>query len=396
MPSSKSLSNRWLVLQHLSGGCIELNNLSTADDTVLMRDLLSSLSDPAHNVNTFHCDNAGTVARFITAVLSITEGHHIVTGSSRMKRRPIAPLVDALVEMGATIDYIEQKGYFPLSIVGKPLQGGRVHIDSSQSSQFVSALMLIAPFLPNGLSITIDHHMVSESYISMTAHVLCQAGIEVQYSANEIHIASGMPMSGTVDIEPDWSSVAYLYNWVLFSGKPLYVAGVGHTSSQGDRVVADIYRQLGVDTTYIYDGIMLQRSDVALSSFRYNFIDCPDLVPALVVACAGLGIVANFDGLNTLPYKETDRIKVLAYELNKLNVQISCSANSLSIIPCIGAMVSDNHISLSSHNDHRMAMAFSAFRFLLPHVDISISNPECVSKSFPNYWHEMKHYCSII
>ena len=396
MPSSKSLSNRWLVLQHLSGGYIELNNLSTADDTVLMRDLLSSLSDPADNVSTFYCYNAGTVARFITAVLSITEGCHIVTGSSRMKQRPIAPLVDALVKMGATIDYIEQKGYFPLSIVGKPLQGGRVHIDASQSSQFVSALMLIAPFLPNGLSITIDHHMVSKSYISMTAHVLYQAGIEVQYSANEIHIASGMPMSGTVDIEPDWSSVAYLYNWVLFSGKPLYVAGISHASSQGDRVVADIYKQLGVDTIYIYDGIMLQRSDVALSSFRYNFIDCPDLVPALVVACAGLGIAANFDGLNALPYKETDRIRVLACELAKLNVKVCYTNNSLSLIPRVDDMALDSSVCISSHNDHRMAMAFSALRLLLPYTGISVSNPECVSKSFPNYWHEMERYRSIL
>ncbi len=395
VPSSKSLSNRWLVLQHLSGGSIQLNNLSTADDTQLLQTLLSSLSRPTHEVQTFHCDNAGTVARFLTAVLSATEGRYIVTGSDRMKQRPIAPLVNALNSMGASITYISQHGHFPISIVGKPLQGGRVDIDASQSSQFVSALMLIAPFLPKGLTINIIGTMVSEPYISMTAHVLRQAGIAVHYTTNIIHVPNATPMCGGVRVESDWSSVAYLYNWVLLGGRPLYVAGLSLGSSQGDRVVADIYRCMGVDTTPVDNGIMLQRSAVCASSLAYNFVGCPDLVPALVVACATMGIEGKFEGLDALPYKETNRIKVLALELDKLNIKISYGYNSLYLWSRTGAIAVDKPICLSPHADHRMAMAFSAFLFLFPSADIAISNPLCVAKSFPNYWHELELYSGI-
>jgi len=393
VPASKSLSNRWLVLQHLSGGSMQVYNLSSADDTQLLQNLLSSLSQPTHDVKTFHCDNAGTVARFLTAVLSITEGRYIVTGSDRMKQRPIAPLVEALNSMGASITYIDQQGYFPISIVGRPLQGGAVDIDASQSSQFVSALMLIAPFLPKGLTINIVGSMVSEPYISMTADVLLQAGIAVQYSKNTIYVPNANPICSAVNVEPDWSAVAYLYNWVLLGGRPLYVAGLSLASSQGDRVVADIYRHMGVDTTYTIDGIMLQRSELCASSFAYNFIGCPDLVPALVVACAAMGIEGTFEGLDALPYKETNRIKVLALELDKLNIKTCCSHNLLYLRPRIGTMALDTPLCLSSHADHRMAMAFSVFLFLLG--GITISNPLCVAKSFPNYWHELELYSGL-
>lgn len=394
VPASKSLSNRWLVLQHLSGGSMQVYNLSSADDTQLLQNLLSSLSQPTHDVKTFHCDNAGTVARFLTAVLSITEGRYIVTGSDRMKQRPIAPLVEALNSMGASITYIDQQGHFPISIVGKPLQGGAVDIDASQSSQFVSALMLIAPFLPKGLTINIIGSMVSEPYISMTADVLLQAGIAVQYSKNTIYVPNANPVCGAVGVEADWSSAAYLYNWVLLTGKPLYVAGLSLNSSQGDRVVADIYRHMGVDTTYIDNGIVLKRTTVCKSAFAYNFIGCPDLVPALVVACAAMGIEGTFEGLDALPYKETNRIKVLALELDKLNIKTYYSHNSLYIPPRIGTIALDKPLCLSSHADHRMAMAFSALLFLSS-VDITISNPSCVAKSFPNYWHELERYSGL-
>lgn len=393
VPASKSLSNRWLVLQHLSGGAIQLNNLSTADDTRLLQTLLSSPTQPTHEVQTFHCDNAGTVARFLTAVLSVSKGSYIVTGSDRMQQRPIAPLVDALNSMGASITYTDRHGHFPISIVGRPLQGGMVDIDASQSSQFVSALMLIAPFLPKGLTINIVGSMVSEPYISMTADVLLQAGIAVHYSANTIHIPNANPVCGAVGVEADWSSAAYLYNWVLLTGKPLYVAGLSLNSSQGDMVVADIYSRIGVDTTYINNGIMLQRSAVCTSSVAYNFIGCPDLVPAVVVACAALGIEGRFEGLDALPYKETDRIKVLALELDKLNIKTCCSHNLLYLPPRIGTMALDTPLCLSPHADHRMAMAFSAFLFLLG--GITISNPLCVAKSFPNYWHELELYSGL-
>ena len=393
VPASKSLSNRWLVLQHLSGGSMQVYNLSSADDTQLLQNLLSSLSQPTHDVKTFHCDNAGTVARFLTAVLSITEGRYIVTGSDRMKQRPIAPLVEALNSMGASITYIDQQGHFPISIVGRPLQGGAVDIDASQSSQFVSALMLIAPFLSKGLTINIIGSMVSEPYISMTADVLLQAGIAVQYIKNTIYVPNANPICSAVSVEPDWSAVAYLYNWVLLGGRPLYVAGLSLASSQGDRVVADIYRHMGVDTTYINNGIMLQRSAVCTSSVAYNFIGCPDLVPAVVVACAAMGIEGRFEGLDALPYKETNRIKVLALELDKLNIKTYYSHNSLYLPPRIGTIALDKPLCLSSHADHRMAMAFSAFLFLLG--GITISNPLCVAKSFPNYWHELERYSGL-
>lgn len=387
VPTSKSLSNRWLVLNYLSNDSLNLHDLSSADDTMLLQTLLKDLNKDCEN--TFYCKNAGTVARFLTAVLCIQEGkEYIITGDERMQQRPIDPLVEALRQIGADISYLNTEGHFPLKIKGKTLIGNTLSISADISSQFVSALMLIAPFLPQGLTIEIQGAIASRPYILMTQKVLQQAGIKVRWSDNKIHIHNSTIKPQSITIEKDWSSVSYLYNWILFLPQKeyeLHVEGLFKDSCQGDKVVAELYETLGVTTFYTSTGITLKNTERRTNTFVYNFKDCPDLVPTLAVACAGLGISGTLLGLDTLPYKETNRIEALAAELNKMNINVSYNSKSLHIEA--GKLKITQ--SISTYNDHRMAMAFAALQAF--DNNITIKNHEVVNKSFPEYWQEISN-----
>ena len=387
VPTSKSLSNRWLVLNYLSNDSLNLHDLSSADDTMLLQTLLKDLNEDCEN--TFYCKNAGTVARFLTAVLCIQEGkEYIITGDERMQQRPIAPLVEALRQIGADISYLNTEGHFPLKIKGKTLIGNTLSISADISSQFVSALMLIAPFLPQGLTIEIQGAIASRSYILMTQRVLQQAGVKVRWSDNKIHIHNSTIKPQSITIEKDWSSVSYLYNWILFLPQKkyeLHIEGLFKDSCQGDKVVAELYETLGVTTFYTSTGITLKTTERRTNTFVYNFKDCPDLVPTLAVACAGLGISGTLLGLDTLPYKETNRIEALAAELNKMNINVSYNSKSLHIEA--GKLKITQ--SISTYNDHRMAMAFAALQAF--DNNITIKNHEVVNKSFPEYWQEISN-----
>ena len=387
VPTSKSLSNRWLILNYLSNDSLNLHNLSSADDTMLLQTLLKHLNEDCEN--TFYCKNAGTVARFLTAVLCIQEGkEYIITGDKRMQQRPIEPLVDALRQIGADISYLNTEGHFPLKIKGKTLIGNTLSISADISSQFVSALMLIAPFLPQGLTIEIQGTIASRSYILMTQKVLQQAGIKVRWSDNKIHIHNSTIKPQTVTIEKDWSSVSYLYNWILFLAQKeyeLHIEGLFKDSCQGDKVVAELYETLGVTTSYTSTGITLKTTERRTNTFVYNFKDCPDLVPTLAVACAGLGISGTLLGLDTLPYKETNRIEALASELKKMNINVSYNSKSLHIEA--GKIKITQ--AISTYNDHRMAMAFATLQAF--DNNITIENHEAVNKSFPEYWQEISN-----
>ena len=384
VPTSKSLSNRWLVLNYLSNNAITLSNLSTADDTVLLQTLLKQIE--AGNNNVFYCKNAGTTARFLTALLSIQEGkEYIIDGDERMRQRPISPMVEALQQIGCDILYINKQGYFPLKIKGRQPSSNRISISGALSSQFISALMLVAPFLQNGLSIEIKGKIVSESYITMTKKVLEQAGVSVLWENNNIHIHNTIIKQQNISIEKDWSSVSYIYNWVLFSEKNywVHIKGIVEDSWQGDKVVATLYEPLGVATSYTENGIILTRKACTIDNFMYNFSSCPDLVPTLAVACAGLGISGILTGLDTLPYKETNRIEALTNELRKIGVNVLCNENSIMVK---GQITTPK--TICTYNDHRMAMAFASLQIL--NKNITIENPTVVGKSFPEYWHEIE------
>lgn len=390
IPSSKSLSNRWLIINYLLGNTLCLNDLSTADDTRLLQLLLKQLEEKSSNV--FDCKNAGTVARFLTALLSMqSDGEYILTGDCRMCQRPIKPLVDALLHIGADVSYLDKLGYLPLKIKEKKYTTNVVRVSGSVSSQFISALMLIAISLPNGLKIIIDDKCVSQSYIFMTMTILKQLGVGVQWKNKEITIEKAKPFlkSKYVEIEKDWSSGAYFYNWVLFSDDfQVFISGLYKDSVQGDSVVADIYDALGVETIYTGNGIFLRKKNVLLPKvFKYDFSSCPDLVLTVAVACVGIGVDAEFLGLDTLPYKETNRIEALETELKKMNIDVFVHANVL-YIKSVGNLCPT--LPVATYNDHRMAMSFASLKMI--NKDLFIENPDVVVKSFPEYWEEVKKF----
>lgn len=388
VPTSKSLSNRWLVLNYLCNNSLKLHNISAADDTILMQTLLERLRKGDNN--TFDCKNAGTVARFLTTLLSIHDGKDfVITGDERMQNRPIKPLINALLQIGADISYVNTEGHFPIKIKGKRITANSISISANISSQFVSALMLIAPFLPQGLTIEMKGKIVSQAYIVMTQRVLQQAGIEVVWIENKIHIPNSSIKPQSIVIEKDWSSASYLYNWILFMAQKeyeFYIEGLFKDSCQGDKVVAELYEPLGVSTTYTASGIILKTGKRTAKSFAYNFKSCPDLAPTLAVACAGLGIPATLSGLDTLPYKETNRIEALTSELKKMNIDVSHNSTSLSIKAGKAKITQP----ICTYNDHRMAMAFASLQAF--DNRIIIEKPEVVNKSFPEYWQEISSF----
>ncbi len=385
--ASKSISNRWLILEFLSGMKFNIQNCSSADDTQLLKLLLHQIREGKQDI--FYCENAGTVARFLVPLLTTIPGKHIITGSERMQQRPILPLVNALCYLGGDIRFIKNNQCLPLEIIGKTLKGGSVKIPGNVSSQFISALMLVAPTLENGLVIHISPPILSESYIEMTKSILLEMNIPVYYGENTIIIPNSSISPYSITIENDWSSASYFYNWVAFSdGLELHINGLFSHSKQGDWIISEIYEDLGVHTTFTQHGIILNKKAVSKTSIEYDFSRCPDLVPTVAVGCAGLQIQAVLKGLTTLPYKETNRITALANELRNLNIDVEILPESLKIQP--KPMQYIRRTFTKTYFDHRIAMAFATLGMLYNFIDIE--NPEIVSKSFPEYWNAITHF----
>jgi 3-phosphoshikimate 1-carboxyvinyltransferase len=395
LPLSKSIVNRLLVIHHLSGGRPISGLLSDSSDTVVMQQLLKEISHKrgeSDTITEINVGNAGTVMRFLTAVLAITTGKWLITGTERMLQRPVKPLTDALQFMGADLSFGNISGFPPVHINGKPLSGGFVHLNAAVSSQFISALMLIAPVLKGGLEIELDGDIISGSYIRMTRALMQKAGAEASFKGNLIKVKAGnyTHFGFSALLEPDWSAAAFWYQVAAFAPEArIVLTGLRKESVQGDSVLPSIYRHLGVDSVFMDDGLLITKSGLpAVKEFEYDFTECPDLAQAVIVTCAALGIKGRFAGIKTLRVKETDRIEALRNELAKLGYGVEVADDQIYLHGNQPVNQTGPSARLvNCYDDHRMAMSFAPLAML--RGDIALDDPEVVKKSYPGFWKDM-------
>jgi 3-phosphoshikimate 1-carboxyvinyltransferase len=380
LPASKSISNRVLIIDALGSRRSTIENLSLSDDTKTMQEALSSEGD-------IDIGPAGTAMRFLTAYLAQKEGNRTITGSERMKLRPIKTLVEALQQLGAEIQYTEKEGFPPLKITGRPLKGGNITLAGDISSQYISALMMIAPYMENGLEITISSRAVSQPYIDMTATLMNTFGVEVQQRQNKITIPPSTYSPVKFQVESDWSAASYHFQIAALAGNnhTIRLHGLTDHSLQGDSRVVQLFSQLGVNTTFTSSGAELQNAAIKQlpQYLEHNFIDTPDIAQTLAVTACLLGIKFNFTGLQSLRIKETDRLEALRIELQKLGHIIEIHNNDT--LRYLGQTCPPKPDPIiSTYHDHRMAMAFAPA--CLRTGAILIDSPQVVTKSYPTYW----------
>jgi len=382
---SKSETNRLLVLQQFYPNLL-IKNVSNSDDSKLMQQALTSTS------NDINIGHAGTAMRFLAAYFSVKENAEIIlTGSYRMKNRPIKILVDALITLGADIQYLEKEGFPPLKIYGKNLVNDFVEINGNVSSQYVSALLLIAPTLKNGLQLKFKGEVTSVPYIKMTLQLLAELGVEYLWKNNIILIQPKQKIKDkTITVESDWSSASYYYSLVALSpNAEIKLTSYNKNSLQGDSVLATIYKNLGVETRFEDNTLVLKNNNtLSLKPLNINLISAPDIAQTIAVTCFGLGIECFLTGLHTLKIKETDRLVALKTEIEKLGGEVQITSETLYLKS--SNEIKEN-ISISTYDDHRMAMAFAP---LATKVSIQIEDANVVSKSYPTFWEDFKKVTS--
>lgn len=393
---SKSETNRLLVLQALYPNLV-LENSSTSDDSeVMIEALATQYPIPKTQYPKIDVHHAGTAMRFLTAYFAAQDGFEIqLTGSSRMKERPIKILVDALNELGAEILYIEKEGFPPLKIKGKKLTESKVSLPANVSSQYISALLLIAPKLENGLELTLEGEITSVSYIKMTLALLNEMGVETSFVENKIKVKPQSAIQNSkFTIESDWSSASYWYSIVALSeiGTQITLSSFKENSLQGDFSLVEIYKNFGVETVFNdNNSITISKvNTIFQKSFNFNLQSSPDIAQTIAVTCFGLGISCHLTGLHTLKIKETDRLVALKNELTKLGAAISITNDSLTLEHSENINL---NVRISTYQDHRMAMAFAPLALKVP---IIIENAEVVSKSYPNFWEDCKQFGFLI
>jgi 3-phosphoshikimate 1-carboxyvinyltransferase len=391
LDGSKSISNRALIIRSLCEEHFEIKSIANSKDTQILTQLLSS------GETILDCGPAGTTFRFMTAFLSLQNGSQILTGTERMKQRPIGILVEALKELGADIEYLEQEGYPPLKINSPKNVGSKnkLTISASTSSQYISALLMIAPVLPNGLELNLDGKIVSRPYIEMTLNLMSYFGIDYDWNENAIKIESQKYQSKDFTIEADWSAASYYYSMAAFSDElDLQLNGLFENSIQGDSVMTEIGESFGIKSTFNNMGVHLSKSEkLAKPFFEKDFIRCPDLAQTIAAICGGLGTHALFTGLETLKIKETDRVAALEAELGKIGVWVSklpprFSKKSVKEYYQIeGKATVENAPIFDTYEDHRMAMALMPLAML---GEIKINDPIVVEKSYPAFWKDIQ------
>ena len=382
--ASKSESNRALIIRALAGGKAELSNLANARDTETMQRLLST------NEETRDVLDAGTTMRFCTAYYAISGNKHLMTGTERMQQRPIALLVDALRELGAEIDYQKNEGYPPHLIKGfdKSKAKDNLTIRGDVSSQYISALLMIAPSLPNGLILELTGKVGSKPYIQMTLNLMEHFGVKADWKGNVISIPAQKYIDIAYTIEGDWSGASYWYSIVALAEEAeVELIGLRENSNQGDSVLAEMMPLLGVNTEYTERGIKLTKGKSA-STFEWDFTHCPDIAQTISVICAVKGVKARLTGLESLRIKETDRIEAIKNELGKFGVDVTIEGDEA--IELDGALFNHDFkdILINTYEDHRMAMAYAPLALLNP---LEIEEPDVVKKSYPDYWRDLEH-----
>lgn len=429
LPPSKSISNRLLIIRALCNN-FTINNLSQSDDTKVLEDAFRIAMDTQNlNSNTIDTGHSGTAMRFLTAFLSNKEGEWILTGSEEMKNRPVGTLVNALKQLGANIEYPAKQGFPPLKIKGTQLNGGVLEIEANISSQFISALLLIAPTLPDGLTLKLKNKVISTPYIHLTLKLMNYFGIKSVWNHNVISIPHNLSLSfgknykaKGISVEADWSAASYWYEMAALADEvDLTIYGLNKESLQGDAIIVKLFERLGVKTTFLTNGIKLSKQPkpqilagkiFALSSDRatlparhcvltggsddmveFDFTDYPDLAQTFAVTLSMLNIPFKLSGLESLQIKETNRIKALKKELLKLGINLTQPESGIlewkksQLIPT-DTNKNFTNIEIQTYKDHRMAMAFAPIA--IKYGNVVINEPEVVSKSYPDFWNDMK------
>lgn len=390
LPASKSISNRALIIHALSGSDIRPENLSDCDDTAV---IINALRDMPEAIDV---KSGGTAMRFMTAYLSVRPGEHVITGTKRMRHRPIHPLVDALRYLGAEVSYAGEEGFPPLRICGKALDGGHLEIPGNVSSQYISALLMIGPVLKDGLDIQLTGKIISRPYIDLTICIMKAFGADAEWTGFDTITVRPKPyIHRPYRIESDWSAASYWYEMMALTADDdarIVLQGLEDGSRQGDSVARYLFSLLGVKTAFA-PATQTEPSTVTLTRHRrsvprvdFDFTNCPDLTQTFTVVCAVLGIPFHFTGLASLKIKETDRIEALKRELLKLGYVIKDQNGSELLWD--GEQCEPTLEPIDTYEDHRMAMAFAPVAIACP--GIRINHPEVVSKSYPHYWDDLQ------
>ena len=378
---SKSETNRLLLLQALFPN-ITLANTSNSDDSEVMQKALKG------NDKIVDIHHAGTAMRFLTAYFAVNEGREVVlTGSTRMKERPIKVLVEALQQLGAQISYENEEGYPPIRIKGQKITSNKVNIPANVSSQYISALLLIAPKLQNGIELTLVGEITSIPYIKMTLALLNDLNIQTSFEGDVIKVYPKQEVESKVmTVESDWSSASYFFSLAALANEAsISLSSYKETSLQGDSALVEIYSKMGVETHFEENKITLvKQPNFKLETLNLDLNNTPDIAQTIVVTCLGLGIGCHLTGLHTLKIKETDRLEALRIELTKLGANISVTNDSLTLV---ASKEINSNVTIATYNDHRMAMAFAPLALKVP---IIIENAEVVSKSYPDFWEDLK------
>lgn len=389
LPASKSISNRALVINALSKGSMPIENISDCDDSMVV---VAALRDMPRVID---IKAAGTAMRFLTSLLATRPGEeHIITGTERMRNRPISVLVDALRALGADIGYEERAGYPPLKISGRKLKGGHLMLPGNVSSQYISSLLMIGPTLEQGLTLALEGEIISRPYIDMTLAIMRQYGARAEWvGEKEIRVEPVPYEPIPYYVESDWSAASYWYEMVALSADEeasVVLPGLFEDSLQGDAAVAKMFEPLGVETVMEQGRVLIRKSGRTVETCEWNMLAQPDLAQTIVVTCCMKGVHFRISGLQTLRIKETDRIAALQKELLKYGFVLTAEGDD--VLQWKGEMsdqsVVPEHVSIDTYDDHRMAMAFAPIA--LVKGSVVINNPEVVSKSYPSFWEDMR------
>ena len=383
LEASKSISNRLLIIRELCDNKFNIENLSNAKDTRILTKILNDFKSQKD----IDCEDAGTALRFSLAFLATKDGNWVVSGSKRMHERPIKPLIDCLLELGTEIKYLNKNGFPPIEIKGGELKSKKLIIKGNISSQFISALLMIAPKLENGIHLEIVSKVLSKPYIKMTLELMSEFGINYSWKNNLIKIEKQSYIGKKMMVENDWSAASFWYSFVALSknGK-IEISKLNKSSIQGDSILSEIFSNLGVKTSFKKNSIILSRNSKSVKELNLDLSNYPDLGLPLIVTCAGLGIKAHLKGLKNLQIKESKRLEVIQKELKKFNINTQIDNSSISIKE--NQKIEQPNSIIDCHNDHRISMSIAPLSMKIN--SISFENKNVVNKSYPDFWKDLE------